>query len=155
MCTTHGTVLKWGMSDKGKHNRDRMLFFCVAAIGLFHISGAKTPQHSHQRIRPGYYSVSAFDRFFLFDRGGSEHLAVLQLNLPDVQEKLFYSVSWPFCLALARNLLVLSQQTDWSFSPPKWLICDSCCVWAVCSFLELRLAGGWCCKSGFNQELIS
>lgn len=39
-------------------------------------------------------------------------LAALQLNLPDVQEKLFHSVFWPFCLADARNLLVVSQQAD-------------------------------------------
>lgn len=42
-----------------------------------------------------------------------------QLNLPEDQEKLFYFVFWPFRLALARSLLVRSQQTDWSFSTTR------------------------------------
>lgn len=135
-------------SDKGKRQqRAYTLILCGSCRPISHLRCQNISAFSG-RIRSGYYSLSAsvFFCFFscLFDLRSNEHSAILQLNLTDFQEKLFCRVFWPFCVALARNLLVLSQQADrnlFFFSAKVadlWFMLRASCIRSI---LDMRLTG--------------
>lgn len=134
-------------SDK-RNNGEHIHLFCVAAIDLFHIWGVKTFQlFQRESDQPIIHCLRLFSFGFfscLFDLRSNEHSAILQLNLTDFQEKLFCRVFWPFCVALARNLLVLSQQADrnlFFFSAKVadlWFMLRASCIRSI---LDMRLTG--------------